>query len=121
MTARWRNDIVVSHIVRSDTSHVTQATDVTRHSRITQQLVPSTTALSFVCCSQFTCKKKVAHDFRYDPRILVSLTLYFPLMNKLHQLEFCAQKYQSFLLQGQSHDLDVVHLQFSVVTLLCSY
>ena len=39
----------------------------TRHSRITQHLVPSNTALSFVCCSQFACKKKVAHDFRYDP------------------------------------------------------
>ena len=34
-----------------------QATDVTRLSRITQQLVPSTTALSFVCCSQFACRK----------------------------------------------------------------
>ena len=60
--------IVVSHFVRSDTSHMMQAIDITRHSRITQQLVPSTTALSFVCCSQFACKKKVAHDFRYDPR-----------------------------------------------------
>jgi len=45
-----------------------QATDVTRHSRITQQLVPSTTVLSFVCCSRFAFRKKVAHDFRYDPR-----------------------------------------------------
>ena len=45
-----------------------QAIDITRHSRITQQLVPSTTALSFVCYSQFARKKKVAHDFRYDPR-----------------------------------------------------
>ena len=34
-----------------------QAIDITRHSRITKQLVPSTTALSFVCCSQFACKK----------------------------------------------------------------
>jgi len=42
--------------------------DVTKHSRIAQQLVPSTTVLSFVCCSQFACKN-VAHDFRYDPRI----------------------------------------------------
>ena len=58
MTARWRKDIFVGHFVRSDTSHVMQAIDVTRHSRITQQLVPSTTALSFVCCSQFACKKK---------------------------------------------------------------
>ena len=41
----------------SDTSHVMQAIDVTRHSRITQQLFPSTTALSFVCCFQFACKK----------------------------------------------------------------
>ena len=38
MTARWRNDIVVGHFVRSDTSHVMQAIDVTRHSKITQQL-----------------------------------------------------------------------------------
>jgi len=49
--------IVVGHFVRSDTGHVMQAIDVTRHSRITQQLFPSTTALSFVCCSQFACKK----------------------------------------------------------------
>ena len=64
--------IVVGHFVRSDTGHVMQATGAKRHSRITQQLVPSTTALSFVCCSQFARKKKkVAHDFRYDPRILI--------------------------------------------------
>ena len=65
-----KRHIVVGHFVRSDTSHVTQAIDITRHSRITQQLVPSTTALYFVCCSQFACKKKVAHDFWYDPRSL---------------------------------------------------
>ena len=53
-----KRHIVVGHFVRSDTSHVMQASSVTRHSRITQQLVPSTTALSFVCCSQFACKKK---------------------------------------------------------------
>ena len=35
-----------------------QAIDVTGHSRITQQLVPSTTALSLVCCSQFAYRKK---------------------------------------------------------------
>ena len=35
-----------------------QAIYVTRQSRITQQLIPSTTALSFVCCAQFTCKKE---------------------------------------------------------------
>ena len=64
-----KRHIVVGDFVRSDTGHVMQDIDVTRHSRITQQLVPSTTALSFVCCSQFACKKKVAHDFRYDPRI----------------------------------------------------
>ena len=40
-----------------------QATDVTRHSRITQQLVPSTTPLSFVCCSQFACKTKLLMTF----------------------------------------------------------
>ena len=49
--------IVVGHFVRSDTSHMMQAIDVTGHSRITQQLVPSTTALSFVCYSQFVHKK----------------------------------------------------------------
>ena len=65
-----KRHIVVGHFVRSDTGHVMQAIDVTRHSRVTQQLVPSTTLLSFVCCSQFACKKKVAHDFRYDPRRL---------------------------------------------------
>ena len=52
-----KRHIVVGHFVRRDTSHVMQAIDVTRHSKITQQLVPSTTALSFVCCSQFACKK----------------------------------------------------------------
>jgi len=40
-----------------------QAIDVTRHSRITQQLVPSTTVLSFVCCFQFACKKKFLMTF----------------------------------------------------------
>ena len=55
--------IAVGHFVRSDTSHVMQAIDVTRHSRITQQLVPSTTALSFVCCSQFACKTKLLMTF----------------------------------------------------------
>jgi hypothetical protein len=65
--------IVVGHFVRSDTGHAMQAIDVIRHSRLTQQLVPSTTALSFVCCSQVACKKKVAHDFRYDLRKLNSL------------------------------------------------
>ena len=53
-----KRHIVVGHFVRSNTSHVMQAIDVTGHSRITQQLVPSTTALSFVCCSQFARKKK---------------------------------------------------------------
>ena len=63
-----KQHIVFGHFVRSDTGHMMQAIGVTRHSRITQQLVPATTALSFVCSSQFACKKKVAHDFRYDPR-----------------------------------------------------
>ena len=58
-----KRHIVVGHFVRSDTSHVMQAIDVTRHSRITQQLVPSTTALSFVCCSQFACKKMLLMPF----------------------------------------------------------
>ena len=64
-----KRHIIVGHFVRSDTGHVMQPIDITRHSRITQQLVPSTTILSFVCCSQFACKKKVAHDFQYDPSI----------------------------------------------------
>ena len=63
MTARWRNDIVVGHFVRSDTGHMMQAIDVTRHSRITQQLVPSTTIFSFVCCSRFACKKWLLMTF----------------------------------------------------------
>ena len=54
-----KRHIIVGHFVRSDTGHVMQAIDVTRHSRITQQLVPSTTILSFVCCSQFACKKQL--------------------------------------------------------------
>ena len=53
-----KQHIVGGHFVRSDTSHMMQAIDVTRHSRITQQLVPSITSVSFVCCSQFACKKK---------------------------------------------------------------
>jgi hypothetical protein len=40
-----------------------QAIDVTRHSRLTQQLVPPTTILSFVCCSQAACKKKLLMTF----------------------------------------------------------
>ena len=58
-----KRHIVVGHFVRSDTSHVMQAIYVTRHSRITQQLVPSTTALSFICCFQFACKKKLLMTF----------------------------------------------------------
>ena len=52
-----KRHIVVGHFVRKDTGHVMQAIDVTRHSRITQQLVPSTTVLSFVCFSRFAWKK----------------------------------------------------------------
>ena len=58
-----KRHIVVGHFVRSDTGHVMQAIDVTRQSRITQQLVPSTTVLSFVCCSQFACKKLLLMAF----------------------------------------------------------
>ena len=58
-----KRHIVVGHFVRSDTSHVMQAIDVTRHSRITQQLVPSATVLSFVCYSQFAFKKKLLMTF----------------------------------------------------------
>ena len=52
-----KRHIVVGHFVRSDTGYVMEAIDVTRHSRITQQLVPSTTILSFVCCSSSHAKK----------------------------------------------------------------
>ena len=58
-----KRHIVVGHFVKSDTGHVMQAIDVARHSRITQQLVPSTTILSFVCCSQFACKKMLLMTF----------------------------------------------------------
>ena len=58
-----KRHIVVYHFVRSDTGHVMQAIDVTRHSRITQQLVPSTTIRSFVCCSRFACKKWLLMTF----------------------------------------------------------
>ena len=58
-----KRHIIVGHFVRSDTGHVMQAIDITRHSRITQQLVPSTTILSFVCCSQFACKKLLLMTF----------------------------------------------------------
>ena len=54
---------IVGHFVRSDTGHLMHAIDVTRHSRITQQLVPSTTALSFICFSQFVGKKQLLMTF----------------------------------------------------------
>ena len=58
-----KRHIVVGHFLRSDTGHVMQAIDIKRHSRITQQLVPSTTVLSFICCSQFACKKMLLMTF----------------------------------------------------------
>ena len=58
-----KRHIVVGHFVRGDTGHVMQAIDVTRHPRVTQQLVPSTTVLSFVCYSRFVCKKKLLMTF----------------------------------------------------------
>jgi len=58
-----KRHIVVGHFGRSDTGHVMQAIDVIRHSRIKQQLVSSTTVLSFVCCSRFACKKKLLMTF----------------------------------------------------------
>ena len=58
-----KRHIIVGHFVRSDTGHVVQTIDITRHSRITQQLVPSTTIRSFICCSQFACKKKLFMTF----------------------------------------------------------
>ena len=68
-----KRHIVVGRFVRIDTSHVMQAIDVTRHSRITQQLVPSTTALSFVCCSQFACKRKLLMTFGTTLLYIISL------------------------------------------------
>ena len=65
-----KRHIVVGHFVRSDTCHVMQAIDVTRHSRITQQLVPSTTYSPSSAVPGLNAKK-VAHDFRYDPRIFL--------------------------------------------------
>ncbi len=64
-----KRHIVVGHFVRSDTSHVMQAIDVTRHSRITQQLfhLPPHSPSSAVPSSH---AKNVAHDFRYGPRRL---------------------------------------------------
>ena len=58
-----KRHIIVGHFVRSDTGHVMQAIDVTRHSMITQQLVPSTTLLSFICCSQSARKKLLFMTF----------------------------------------------------------
>ena len=85
-----KRHIVVSHFVRSDTGHLMQALDVTRHSRVTQQLVLSTTVLFFVCCSQFACKKKVAHDFRYDRRMnkLLQLTMHYSACYTFYTKEF---------------------------------
>ena len=72
-----KRHIVVGHFVRSDASHVMQAIDVTRYSRITQQLVPSTIALSFVCYSQFACKKKLLMTFGTILVLLCDLILPF--------------------------------------------
>jgi hypothetical protein len=47
-----------------------QAIDVTRHSRLTQQLVPPTTVLFFRLLFPVCMQKKGAHGFQYDPRIL---------------------------------------------------
>jgi hypothetical protein len=58
-----KRHMVVGYFVRNDTGHVMQAIDITRHSRLTQQLVPPTTVLSFVCCSQVACKKKLLMTF----------------------------------------------------------
>ena len=71
-----KRHIVVGHFVRSDTSHVMQAIGVTRHSRVTQQLVPFTTTLSFASCSQFACKKKLLMTFGTTLVIFVLNILY---------------------------------------------
>ena len=72
-----KRHIVVGHFVTSDTNHVMQAIDVTRHSRITQQLVPSTTALFFVCCFQFACQKMLLMTFGTALVVLYILSFKF--------------------------------------------
>jgi hypothetical protein len=58
-----KRHIIVGHCVMSDTGRVMQAIDVTRHLRLTQQLVPPTTVLSFICYYQGACKKKLLVTF----------------------------------------------------------
>jgi hypothetical protein len=63
---------IVSHFVRSDTGHMMQAIDVTRHRRLTQQLVPPTTILSFVFCSQVACKQNMENGkYSYKHCLLI--------------------------------------------------
>ena len=92
-----KRHIIVGHFVRSDTDHAMQATDVTRQSRKAQQLVPSTTLLSFVCCSRFACKKEDAHDFRYNPRILNRIVLLVGFIYEINQ-----SKLPLFLMTAES-------------------
>ena len=80
-----KRHIVVGHFVRSDTGHVMQAIDVTRHSRITQQLVPSTTVLSFVCCSQFACRKNLFVTF--GTTLVIVMIFHFFIMPCVSQKE----------------------------------
>ena len=64
-----------------------QAIDVTRHSRITQQLVPYTTILSFICCSRSACKKWLLMTFGmtlvlvFDKSIDVSYTAHLVIVH----------------------------------------
>ena len=88
--------IVVGHFVRSDTSHVMQAIDITRHSRITQQLVPSTTALSFICCSQFACKKKLLMTFDMTLVFIFTLVLFSITVSDLF-INYCLYKLKTVM------------------------
>jgi hypothetical protein len=79
-----KRHIVVGHFVSSDTGHVMQAIDVTRHSRITRQLVPSTTILSFICYSQFACKKKLLMTFGTTLVLLLQLIIIIIIISSSH-------------------------------------
>ena len=97
---------IVGHFVRSDTGHVMQAIDVTRHSRITQQLVPSTALLSFFYCSRFACKKWLLMTFGttlvfllfFIDMKLLALTDFLVSLSKFSKYFFCPFSYNFQLL-----------------------
>ena len=63
--------IVVGHFVRNDIGHVMQAIDITRHTTAGSIYHPTLLRLLFPVCMQ----KMVAHDFRYDPRIFIEISM----------------------------------------------